>query len=124
MLENKSNASSPPATIAATGGQVGDVRIAEPAQFRMVLMSFLAARDWAARRLIAFALYKLIGLFTNIFFYHRFAADFLQRAPQSSWAVGDSDSGDWRNHRRLHGEVRDARRSKGTAFPRPWKRCW
>ena len=77
MSENKSNASSPPATIAATGGQVGDVRIAEPAQFRMVLMSFLAGGIGLVAGLIAFVLYKLIGLFTNIFFYHRFAAEFL-----------------------------------------------
>jgi CIC family chloride channel protein len=76
-LENKSNASSPPATIAATGGQVGDIRIAEPAQFRMVLMSFLAGGIGLLAGLIAFVLYKLIGLFTNIFFYHRFAAEFL-----------------------------------------------
>ncbi len=77
MLESKSNGSSPPATIAATGGQVGDIRIAEPAQFRMVLMSFLAAGIGLLAGLIAFALYKLIGLFTNIFFYHRFVAEFL-----------------------------------------------
>ena len=68
MLEGKSNGSSPPATIAATGGQVGDVRIAEPAQFRMVLMSFLAGGIGLLAGLIAFLLYKLIGLFTNIFF--------------------------------------------------------
>jgi H+/Cl- antiporter ClcA len=77
VLENKSNASSPPATIAATGGQVGDIRIAEPAQFRMVLMSFIAGGIGLLAGLIAFVLYKLIGLFTNIFFYHRFAAEFL-----------------------------------------------
>ena len=71
------NAGSPPATIAATGGQVGDIRIAEPAQFRMVLMSFLAGGIGLLAGLIAFVLYKLIGLFTNIFFYHRFAAEFL-----------------------------------------------
>ena len=77
MSENKSNAGSRPATIAATGGQVGDVRIAEPAQFRMVLMSFLAGGIGLLAGLIAFVLYQLIGLFTNIFFYHRFAAEFL-----------------------------------------------
>jgi CIC family chloride channel protein len=77
VLENKSNTDSPPATIAATGGQVGDIRIAEAAQFRMVLMSFLAGGIGLLAGLIAFVLYKLIGLFTNIFFYHRFAAEFL-----------------------------------------------
>ena len=77
MSESGSNGSSPPATIAATGAQVGDIRIAEPAQFRMVLMSFLAAGIGLLAGLIAFVLYKLIGLFTNIFFYHRFVADFI-----------------------------------------------
>jgi chloride channel protein, CIC family len=75
MSENGRN--SRPATIAATGGQVGDIRIAEPAQFRMMLMSFLAAGIGLLAGLIAFVLYKLIGLFTNIFFYHRFAAEFI-----------------------------------------------
>jgi len=43
----------------------------------MVLMSFLAAGIGLVAGLIAFVLYKLIGLFTNIFFYHRFVAEFL-----------------------------------------------
>ena len=53
------------------------MRLAEPAHFRMVLVSFLAAGIGLLAGLIAFFLYKLIGLFTNIFFYHRFAAEFL-----------------------------------------------
>ncbi len=48
----------------------------EPARFRMVLVSFLAAGIGLLAGLIAFALYRLIGLFTNIAFYGRFAADF------------------------------------------------
>ena len=76
-MPESSNGSSRPSTIAATGGQVGDIRLAEPAQFRMVLMSFLAAGIGLLAGLIAFVLYKLIGLFTNIFFYHRLVADFI-----------------------------------------------
>jgi len=76
-MSEGNNGSSAPSTIAATGGQVGDIRLAEPAQFRMVLMSFLAAGIGLLAGLIAFVLYKLIGLFTNLFFYHRFAADFI-----------------------------------------------
>jgi len=72
-----SNSNPPPATIGATGAQVADVRVAEPAQFRMVLMSFLAGGIGLIAGLIAFVLYKLIGLFTNIFFYHRFVAEFV-----------------------------------------------
>ena len=63
-------------TIAATGTQVGDTTLAEPAQFRMVLVSFLAAAIGLIAGGIAFLLYKLIGLLTNISFYGRFAADF------------------------------------------------
>ena len=51
--------------------------MAEPAQFRMVLMSFQAAGVGLVAGLIAYVLYKLIGLFTNIFFYHRFVAEFI-----------------------------------------------
>ncbi|HEY6765811.1 MAG TPA: hypothetical protein VI386_13650 [Candidatus Sulfotelmatobacter sp.] len=43
MVENRrSSEDSRPATIGATGTQVGDVRLGEPAHFRMVLVSFLA----------------------------------------------------------------------------------
>lgn len=47
-----------------------------PAPFRMLLVSLLAAAIGLVAGLIAFALYKLIGLFTNIFFFHRWSADF------------------------------------------------
>ena len=63
-------------TIAATGAQVGDTTLAEPAQFRMVLVSFLAAAIGLVAGGIAFLLYQLIGLLTNISFYGRFVADF------------------------------------------------
>src|SRR2546421_3302594 len=65
-----------PPTLAATGAPVGDARLAEPAQFRMVLVSFLAAAIGLIAGCVAFLLYKLIGLFTNIIFYHRFVAEF------------------------------------------------
>jgi CIC family chloride channel protein len=47
-----------------------------PASFRMVLVSFLAAGIGLIAGLIAFALYKLIGLVSNVVFYHRWSADF------------------------------------------------
>src|SRR6059058_3234267 len=65
-----------PPILAATGSPVGDARLAEPAQFRMVLVSFLAAAIGLIAGCVAFLLYKLIGLFTNIVFYHRFVAEF------------------------------------------------
>jgi CIC family chloride channel protein len=79
---------SAPATFTATGVQVGDVRLAEPAQFRMLLISFLAGGVGLLAGVIAYALYKLIGLFTNIVFYHRFAAEFISpRHNQLGWWV-------------------------------------
>ena len=42
----------------------------------MLLVSFLAAAIGLVAGVVAFALYKLIGLFTNIFFFHRWSADF------------------------------------------------
>ena len=48
----------------------------EPATFRMVTISSLAAALGLLAGGVAFALYKLIGLFTNLAFYHRWAADF------------------------------------------------
>lgn len=77
MPESNNNGNTLAMTIGATGTQVGDVRIGEPAQFRMVLMSFLAGGIGLLAGLIAFLLYKLIGLFTNIAFYHRFVAEFV-----------------------------------------------
>src|SRR5271169_1115132 len=48
-----------------------------PAPFRMLLISCLAAAIGLVAGLIAYVLYKMIGLFTNIFFYHRFVAEFI-----------------------------------------------
>ncbi len=74
---NNDGENSAPATIAVTGAQSSDVRLGEPAHFRMVLISFLAGGIGLMAGLIAFVLYKLIGLVTNIVFYHRFVADFI-----------------------------------------------
>ncbi len=49
---------------------------AQPAQFRIVLVSFLAGGIGLVAGLVAYALYRLIGLFTNLFFFHRWSADF------------------------------------------------
>jgi len=57
-----------PPAIAASGAQVASAADAEPAQFRMLLMSLLAGGIGLLAGVIAYLLYKLIGLFTNIFF--------------------------------------------------------
>ncbi len=52
------------------------VDLPAPAPFRMLLVSFLSAAIGLVAGIIAFALYKLIGLFTNLFFFHRWSTDF------------------------------------------------
>src|ERR1700756_427267 len=47
-----------------------------PAQFRIVLVSFLAAGIGLVAGGVAFVLYRLIGLFTNLFFFHRWDTSF------------------------------------------------
>jgi len=63
-------------TIAASGVQTESSALAEPAQFGMVSVSFLAAGIGLLAGFIAYLLYNLIGLFTNIVFYHRFVFAF------------------------------------------------
>jgi CIC family chloride channel protein len=46
------------------------------AQFRIVLVSFLSAAIGLLAGVVAFLLYKLIGIFTNLFFYHRWDTAF------------------------------------------------
>src|SRR5689334_12525546 len=54
----------------------------------MVLVSFLAAGVGLLAGIVAFALYKLIGFFTNLFFYHRLSAAFISaRHNQLGWIV-------------------------------------
>jgi len=47
-----------------------------PAEFRLLLVSLLASGIGLVAGGIAFVLYRLIGFFTNLFFFHRIAADF------------------------------------------------
>ncbi len=46
------------------------------AQFRIVLVSFLSGAIGLVAGVVAFLLYKLIGLFTNLFFYHHWDTSF------------------------------------------------
>jgi chloride channel protein, CIC family len=53
-----------------------DRSIAGPAQFRMALVSSLAGGIGLFAGGVAFVLYRLIGLFTNLFFFHRWSWEF------------------------------------------------
>src|SRR5579864_7749263 len=69
---------------AAPIASLGD---SQPAQFRIVLVSFLAAAIGLVAGVVAYALYKLIGLFTNLFFFHQWSATFR--------SVGSHHLGPW-----------------------------
>ena len=45
-------------------------------QFRIVLISFLSAAVGLVAGVVAYALYHLIGFFTNLFFFHKLSASF------------------------------------------------
>jgi H+/Cl- antiporter ClcA len=62
--------------LAVTGGNTAQPQL-EPAGFRIVMVSFLAGAVGLIAGGIAFLLYRLIGLFTNIAFYGRFSASFV-----------------------------------------------
>jgi CIC family chloride channel protein len=64
-------------SFAVTGVSTAERPALEPAGFRIVLVSFLAGGIGLVAGCIAFLLYKLIGLFTNIAFYGHFSAAFL-----------------------------------------------
>ena len=60
----------------ANGASLDIDDFSAPAQFRMTLMSGLAAGVGLLAGIVAFLLYRLIGLFTNLFFCHRLSAEF------------------------------------------------
>src|SRR5689334_19166740 len=64
------------ARLAVTGVNTAERPAPEPAGFRIVTVSFLSALVGLIAGCIAFLLYKLIGLFTNISFYGDFAFNF------------------------------------------------
>lgn len=55
---------------------ISPLTAAAPAPFRIVLISFLAAGVGLLAGIVAYVLYKLIGLFTNLFFFHDFSTTF------------------------------------------------
>ena len=63
--------------LAVTGVNTAVTPQLEPAGFRIVLVSFLAAAVGLVAGCIAFLLYRLIGLFTNIAFYGRLSSAFV-----------------------------------------------
>ena len=87
-LEGENGPNLRPAAWAASFLSGGDGN-GQPAQFRLGLVSSLAAGIGLAAGVIALALYKLIGLFTNIAFYHRWDFSFASPhlAPWGPWVI-------------------------------------
>src|SRR6266496_1793365 len=71
-----SKADNEKARFAVTGMNTAARSAAEPAGFRIVTVSFLSALVGLIAGCIAFLLYKLIGLFSNIAFYGHFSFNF------------------------------------------------
>src|SRR5215467_4945296 len=76
MKRNNNHNSLPIATEPLAASGVSSLPLSEPAPFRIVLISFLAAGVGLLAGIVAYLLYKLIGLFTNVFFFHDFSTTF------------------------------------------------
>ena len=76
-------------TTNSNGTPLQEVQLGEPAQFRMVLVSFLAGGVGLLSGFAAYGLYKLIGFFTNLFFFHRIGTSFdtLRNNPLGIWVI-------------------------------------
>jgi CIC family chloride channel protein len=63
--------------------------LVQPAQFRILLVCFLAAGIGLVSGVAAFVLYKMIGLFTNLFFFHRWSTEFVgvQHHNLGAWVI-------------------------------------
>jgi chloride channel protein, CIC family len=70
------NGSSNLGAVTGVAPAIADPTPPPPAQFRIVLMSFLAAAVGLVAGVVAYILYKLIGLFTNLFFFHQWSTTF------------------------------------------------
>jgi len=73
----------------SSGAAPANSAFSQPAQFRIVLVSFLAGGIGLIAGGVAYALYKLIGLFTNLFFYHRWSTAFVgvQSHHLGAWVI-------------------------------------
>jgi len=76
MKRNNNHNSLPIASAPLAASGVSSLPLSEPAPFRIVLISFLAAGVGLLAGIVAYLLYKLIGLFTNVFFFHDFSTTF------------------------------------------------
>jgi len=78
----------PKTKLSVTGVNTAAQPAMDPASFRIVLVSFLAGAIGLIAGCIAFLLYKLIGLFTNIAFYGHFSTTFVSpRLNHLDWWV-------------------------------------
>ncbi len=72
-----------------TGARAALEHLAEPARFRMLFISLLASAIGLIAGFVAYALYNLIGLFTNLFFFHRvaFGLTSVRFHPLGGWVI-------------------------------------
>lgn len=72
-VESSRRSSAPKAALGPTEVPRSPTELPPPADFRMILVSCLAALVGLMAGVIAFVLYRLIGLFTNLAFYHQWS---------------------------------------------------
>src|SRR5207253_79301 len=106
-----------PTTLAATGAPVGDARLAEPAQFRMVLVSFLAAAIGLIAGLRCLSALQAYWPVHKYCFLSSLRCRIHQRATSPAWSLGNSYAGNWRRYCRLHGQIRHSQ-NQGTRHSR------
>ena len=87
MNGNHSHKTPQTATESLAASGVSPLAPTDPAPFRIVLMSFLAAGVGLLAGIVAYILYKLIGLFTNLAFFHETSTTFR--------SVGSHHLGSW-----------------------------
>ena len=78
----------------------------QSAGYRIGLISLLAALIGILAGFIAYILYDLIGLITNLAYYHEWSFHFRSPETYTARSVDYRHSRHRRDHRRLHGEIR------------------
>jgi len=114
----------PDGTAAGNGNAAGNAETPkfESHRFRMLLVSLLAAVIGGIAGVIAYLLYNLIGLFTNLFFYHRWSFAFVSPmdTPLRWWiivtpVIGGVIVGIMAKY--------GSRKIRGHGIRKRWKRC-
>ena len=73
--------------------------------WRVIPISLLAVAIGLISTVVAWALLRLIGIFTNLFYYHRWNTALTSPAGNHAGRVGHSGADRWIAHHRLNGPL-------------------